>query len=307
MRQARGVLGEPLRVEPFQRLDDPCVQLAPALVEEAPVRDFLGEGVAERELGLREQACLVQELGGLEMGQAALEILFGHVGDGSEERERDVLADDGGLLQQALVIGRQAIDPRGENGLYRGRDLDGGQGGGEAIVAGCPGEGLALGQAPHHLLEEERVALGPGDEQALQRDQPLISAEERVEHSFRRIGGEGVEPQLAVVRLAGPAMLVLGAVVHDEEDAGQPAGSPPSCPAALVSRRRSSGDPRAPGAGAGPGFRARAGSSRPPRSVADASPRPGGPTRGPPRESPATPRRPRAWVAGPRPARGAVR
>jgi len=33
------VLGEPLRVAPFDRLDDPGVERAPAVVEQARVRD----------------------------------------------------------------------------------------------------------------------------------------------------------------------------------------------------------------------------------------------------------------------------
>ena len=46
------------------------MQGTPAILEEAPVGDLLGQGVLERVLEFREQRGLVKELGGLEAGEA---------------------------------------------------------------------------------------------------------------------------------------------------------------------------------------------------------------------------------------------
>jgi hypothetical protein len=70
MRQALGVLRQPLRVETLDGRDRPGVERAAANLEEASVGHLVGERVLEGVLDVREQACLVQELGGLEPGEA---------------------------------------------------------------------------------------------------------------------------------------------------------------------------------------------------------------------------------------------
>ena len=49
---------------------------------------------------------------------------------------------------------------------------------------------------------------------------PGSGAEQRRQQFRRALGGQGVEPELGVGRLAPPAVLVLGAVVHQEQEAG---------------------------------------------------------------------------------------
>ena len=45
---------------------------------------------------VREEVRLVDELGGLEMGQGVTQILLGRIRDRGQEREGNILADDGG-------------------------------------------------------------------------------------------------------------------------------------------------------------------------------------------------------------------
>ena len=50
-------------------------------------------------------------------------VLF-QAGRGLKEDEGDVLADHGRGLQEAFLLRRQSVDPGGEHGLNRRRDLD---------------------------------------------------------------------------------------------------------------------------------------------------------------------------------------
>ena len=53
------------------------VQGTPPLLQETPVGDLLGEGVLEGVCELGEETCLVEELGGLQVGEATAERLLG--------------------------------------------------------------------------------------------------------------------------------------------------------------------------------------------------------------------------------------
>ena len=69
MGQAFDLLGDPISGAGFEGLDDPRMQGAPPLREETAVGHFVGEGVLEGVLALGNEPCLVQELGGLEVGE----------------------------------------------------------------------------------------------------------------------------------------------------------------------------------------------------------------------------------------------
>ena len=67
------VLGQALGVERLDGVDDPGVERAPAILEQAPVGHLVGERMLEGVLEIREEARLVQELGRLEVGEPAAE------------------------------------------------------------------------------------------------------------------------------------------------------------------------------------------------------------------------------------------
>jgi hypothetical protein len=98
------------------------MERATAVLEHAPVGDLGGEGVLERVLEIRKEPRLVEKLGCQEVGERPAKAVFGHVGDGLQERERHVFPDDGGRLEQPLVLGRQPIDARRQDRLSRRRD-----------------------------------------------------------------------------------------------------------------------------------------------------------------------------------------
>jgi hypothetical protein len=88
------------------------------------------------------------------------------------------------------------------------------------MVPALPREGLRLDQRPHALLEEERIAAGPGDKEGLERLERCVGAEQCQEQLARALGREGVETELGVVGLAPPAVAILRPVVDDEEKSG---------------------------------------------------------------------------------------
>jgi hypothetical protein len=87
----------------------------------------------------------------------------------------------------------------------------------QPIPASLPQERLGLHQCPDRLLQEERV---PALDQALlERRQPGIVAEERLQQLPGALCRERIQPHLAVGRLAAPGVLVLGAVVDEPQQA----------------------------------------------------------------------------------------
>ena len=109
----------------LQGLHDPGMEGAPTVLEQAPVRDLVREGVPEGVLEIREEARLVEELSRLEAGEPLAKAGLRDVGDGREERDRHGLPDDGSRLQQPLVLGHEPVDPRRQDRLHRRRELPG--------------------------------------------------------------------------------------------------------------------------------------------------------------------------------------
>ena len=86
MRQTLDVLG---RCESsgrrLERLDEACVESAAAILEQAAESHVERQRVLERVLEDREEARLVQELGGLEVVQTPAKLVLRDVGDGFQQ------------------------------------------------------------------------------------------------------------------------------------------------------------------------------------------------------------------------------
>ena len=96
-----------------------------------------------------------------------------------QERERHILPDDGGSLQQRLLLGWQPVDTRRKHRMSRRRDLPHLRCLRHPIGPPIANEHLGLHQGLHALLEEEGVTLGPLDQHALERLEGPVLAEER--------------------------------------------------------------------------------------------------------------------------------
>src|SRR5882724_9072630 len=211
------VLGEPIGIEPLDHLDDARVQLTTSLLQKGAVSHVVRERVLEGVFEVGKEARLVEELGGLEAGQTTPEVGFILLGDRLKQRERHVMADDGGRLEQTLLLDGQPVDARGQNRVDAGRDLDGLDGLDEAIRAGLADERLRLHKGSDALLEEERVPFRPFDQYVFELVERGIGAEQNMEKLLRTSRRQRLHASLGVVRLVAPPMLVLRAVVDEEQ------------------------------------------------------------------------------------------
>ena len=213
------VLDQPIRIGTFDRADDAGVKLLAPLFEQRAVGHFMRERVLEGVLGIREEPRLVEELRRLQMRESTLEVTLGHLRDDVQQLDRHVLADDGRGLEQLLVVRGQPLDAGRETHLHGGRNVDGVDELGEAIRAGCSLERPRFHERLDHLLDEERIAAF--DEQSRERRQRGIVAQKRAHEVTGTLGDERIEPQLAVVGLASPTMLILGPVVDQQKQPGR--------------------------------------------------------------------------------------
>jgi hypothetical protein len=71
-----------------------------------------------------EQPRLVDELGRRQVVEPTTERRVRELGDRLEQRERDIVADDGGDLEQAFVLLSKSVDARCQHHLDGGRELD---------------------------------------------------------------------------------------------------------------------------------------------------------------------------------------
>ena len=221
MGQPLDLLGEPVGREPLDRLDDAGVEGAPPVLEQAPVGHLVRQRVLERVLEVRKEPRLVEELGGLEVGEAAAERLLRHVGDGLEQRERHVLADDGGRPAAAAC-------PRARAGRC-GRPGSPGPSPGSAASAMPSPAGRRHARPPGPSVSTSVRTLSSRKKglpsvrsisRRLSGSKPRVVPEQGVEQLFGALGRQGVDAELPVVGLAAPGVLVLRSVVHEEQQAG---------------------------------------------------------------------------------------
>ena len=168
MRQAFDLLGHPLGRQRLESLDQARVQPPPPLLEQTPIGHFVGEGVLEGVFVVGKQAGLIQELGRLEVREAAVQGVLGKLGDDLQQGQGHLSADDRRGLQQALLLGWQPVDAGGQHRLHRGRHLDGRECLRQAIGPPLAHQHVGLYQGPHALFQEEGVALGTLDQEPLE-------------------------------------------------------------------------------------------------------------------------------------------
>lgn len=124
------------------------------------------------------------------------------------------------VWSQALLLRWQPVDARRQHRLHRGGDLQGFQGLRQAIGTALAPQDPGLDQGVHALFQEEGVALGTGNQERGKGCEAGVIPQQRLEQLVGAGWGQRVEPQLRVVRLTAPAVLVLGAVVDQQEQPG---------------------------------------------------------------------------------------
>src|SRR6266436_2175492 len=133
-----------------------------------------------------------------------------------EQRERYILADHGGSLEEALLLWQEPVDPAGQESLDGRRDVDHLCILDQTVGATPAYKGPGLHQGPDALLEEERIAFGPLDEEALAGSELGAVAHQDPEQLIRALRTQGLDSDLTVVALTTPAVAVLWAIVDKE-------------------------------------------------------------------------------------------
>src|SRR5262249_34109575 len=205
----------------LQRLQSFQMQRASPLVQQTGVRDLVRQRVLEAVFELREETRLIEEFSGLETPETATQIALLLPKESLEQRHRDVFADDGARLQHAPLVRRQAIDAPGEQHLHRWRDLNRRNVCRQAVGSGISGESSGLHERSNAFLEEERVAFGAIDQQALERREHCAVTQERLEQLVGVLRTQRVDPELTVVRLADPGVTVLWTIVDEQKHGGR--------------------------------------------------------------------------------------
>ena len=221
MGQPLDVLSQPVGIEPLDGLDDPAMEGAPPVREQAAVGHLAGERVLEGVLEVRNEAGLVQELGPMQGRERTSQRVLGNVCDGPQEDQRHILPDDGGRLDELPGIGREPIHPSRQDRLDRRWDLDRLDWSGQVMRAPRATQGAGLHQRPHGLLQKEGIPLGLLDEERREPLEPRVRAEEAPEKLAHALGRQRVEALLRVGRLAAPAVLILGAIVDQKAEPGR--------------------------------------------------------------------------------------
>jgi hypothetical protein len=104
--------------------------------------------------------------------------------------------------------------------VHGGWDLQGVERVGETVGAPLPDQHPGLHQGVHTFLQKKGIALGAGDQEPGESPQPGIVPQERLEQAVRARLGQGVEPELGIVRFTAPAVLILRAVVNQQQHPG---------------------------------------------------------------------------------------
>ena len=167
-------------------------------------------------LGLWEQAGFVEELRSLQAREPVAKFVLGVLCDGDQQHQRHVLADGRSRLEEILVAGWEAIDARSQHRLHRRGHLEVRDGLPQTIDAPLANNYPGFDQGADTLLKEKRVAIRSLDEEAHKLGHGCFVAEERLEQGLSAWGGQGIEPDLRIVRFAAPGVLVFRPIVDQE-------------------------------------------------------------------------------------------
>jgi hypothetical protein len=130
------------------------------------------------------QARFIQELGFLQVRECLPKRLLWHVRNGLEERKRHILPDNGGGLEQALVLGQQPVDACRQDRLRRRRDLQRVYRLRQPIGSPLPRQDPRLHEGPHALLQEKGISLRPRDQRPLEQVESPILAQQPIQQLF---------------------------------------------------------------------------------------------------------------------------
>src|SRR5713226_8510438 len=157
------------------------------------------ERVLEGVLELGKESGLVEEFSGPQACETEPQRVLPVVHHGMQEVVQHVLPDDGRGLEEPLVLGRQSVDARRKDRLGGRRDLKRLERFHEAGRAAVAREGAGLDERSNALLQEEWIALGSIDQEALERQELVAHAEQGLEKLFGALDRERIDAEQPVI------------------------------------------------------------------------------------------------------------
>src|SRR5260370_16317858 len=98
------LFAEAIAVQCLDCGDNPRMERPTPLLQQTAVRDLMRERMLEGVFEIREQPRLVEELGSLQAIEPAPKRVVRQLGNGLEQRERDIFANDTADLEKVFVI-----------------------------------------------------------------------------------------------------------------------------------------------------------------------------------------------------------
>ena len=191
--------------DPLEPVGEAFVQLGALGLRDRLVRRIAHEQVAEPERVLARKGgalgsdqFLADERQQIRRNARA-PFLGDEVADGAHE---ELLADHGGRLEHLTLLGRQAVEPRIQQRVDRGRDGDRGEVADRDPPVVVANDEPVVDQHREHLLDEQRVALGGPHDAFGDVGWQLRRAEEVRDQIRRLVVGERLERHGGGVQLA---------------------------------------------------------------------------------------------------------
>ena len=207
------LLGLGLRKRRLQGGGDARVQALAHRAQQPLIGDALHQRVLEAERRARPGRLLDQQAGGRELVEQDAQLERAAVGDGREQGMGEAAADHRANLRH--LAGRaQPVEPAGQRGLQRGRDLM------RPVLRQSlrrhrrTGFDNGLGQ----LLDEQRHAVGPLEDLLDQFGRQAKLAAEPFDELGAGGAAEPVQGQGVDVRPADPRRIEVGPERHQEQD-----------------------------------------------------------------------------------------
>ncbi len=176
------MLRQAIAVQILEYFDNAFMHALALGLEQAAVGDFVRQRVtkaahrAREELDFEHQARLPRRR------KAAAEIGLLEGRDALQELDRDLAADNRRGLDQRLDLGRKPVDARCDQRFGARRDVDLRIRLAQLIAAEGADQHARLDQRAHHLLDEERIAIGARREERAQAGELGCAAEELTQH-----------------------------------------------------------------------------------------------------------------------------
>ena len=183
---------------------------------------------------------------------------LGHLGNGLQQGQGHLGADDRRGLEHMFLLQRQPVDVRRQHRLHGRGHVEGVERLRQPIGPRCPDQEARLDQRLYALLHEERITFRARPQQRCERCETGVVPEYRLQQHVSAHGRQGVDPDLRIVGLAPPVMMILRPIV-DEEERARSVGCRRGSRGTPGSRYRSSAGFRRPAGRAGPDSRAAGG------------------------------------------------